>query len=222
LSARLEGISYVVPAGDGMQAVLEGISVGFEAGCLNLVCGPSGSGKSTMLAMLGGLLTPSQGGVRVLGRELCQMSSSERTRFRLHHVGFVFQHFELFRSLTALENVSVALEIRGAPRAVARAKALTALERMGLALRARRLPGQLSGGEKQRVALARALVAHPDVLLADEPTASLDAAAALEVAQLLRCEADRGRLVLVASHDHRLMDRADRITRLQDGRMVHG
>ena len=156
--------------------VLRGLSLSVEAGCLTLINGPSGCGKSTLLSILSGLQRPDAGTVQALGEDLFQGDRRTRAHFRLQHTGFVFQGFNLFPALSAIEQVMLPLGYMGVSDADARARSRAALHEVGLAGRTHLLPAELSGGEKQRVAIARALVKQPQLLFADEPTSALDAA----------------------------------------------
>jgi putative ABC transport system ATP-binding protein len=207
-----------VTFGEGETAVhaLAGVDLAVGAGEMLALMGPSGSGKTTLLMVLGGLLHPSSGGVRVDGQDLRPMTEEERARLRLSRMGFIFQSYNLFPALTALENVQLALALKG--RTLAEAEAL--LRQVGLGARLRGYPAQLSGGEKQRVAIARALAGSPGVVLADEPTAALDSAHGQAVVQLLREIAHhQGRAVVVVTHDPRVSQLADRVVTIEDGRI---
>jgi putative ABC transport system ATP-binding protein len=200
-------------------AALSDVSLSFAPGELTLVTGPSGSGKTTLLSLLGCLLTPEQGTVFVNGSEVSRLSERERTRLR-SRIGFVFQAFRLFHSLPALENVMLAAGISGSRRNRAQL-ARQLLVDLGLGDKLQLKPDALSGGEKQRVAIARALLSEPGIVLADEPTASLDFQAGQQIREILKKLADeQGRTVVVVSHDHRWKEYAHRIVVLQDGRMV--
>lgn len=181
--------------------------------------GPSGSGKTTLLSLLGCLLTPDEGSVYVEGNEVSKLNERERTRMR-RKIGFVFQAFRLFQSLPALENVLISAEISGTrSEHIKRAKEL--LADLGLGTKLKLKPDELSGGEKQRVAIARALLLNPSILLADEPTASLDAKAGTQISEILRNLAvGQQRTVVVVSHDHRWINFAHRTIVLEDGRPV--
>jgi putative ABC transport system ATP-binding protein len=200
-------------------SALSDVTLSFVPGELTLVMGPSGSGKTTLLSLLGCLRTPDQGSVSVEGREVSRLSERERTRLR-RRIGFVFQAFRLFHSLPAIENVMIAAEIsEGRRDKLAAAHRL--LEQLGLGAKAGLRPDALSGGEKQRVAIARALLSDPPIILADEPTASLDFQAGRQISQiLLKLAAEQQRTVVVVSHDHRWTAFADRIVQLEDGRVV--
>jgi putative ABC transport system ATP-binding protein len=213
-----DSIVMTYPSAAGPVHVLRGANIHADRGEIVLVDGPSGSGKTTLLSILGGILTPASGRVTIEGTDLTQMLRPERARLRLARLGFVFQGFNLLRALTARENIELPLQALGIGRAE-RFKMIDALlERLGLADKGTRRPAQLSGGEQQRVAIARALAGSPVVVLADEPTASLDRENGAEVMKLL-CELARERKtsVLIASHDQRIAPFADRIISLVDG-----
>ncbi|HEY6334170.1 MAG TPA: ABC transporter ATP-binding protein [Blastocatellia bacterium] len=200
---------------------LEGISANFHPGQLTLIMGPSGSGKTTLLSLLGCILTPDRGQVTIMDAPVARLSEDSRTRIRRRHIGYVFQAFRLFRSLSALENVLTALEISGVRGKPARQAGMSALEAMGLSDKWRLKPGEMSGGQKQRVAIARALVNDPPIILADEPTASLDSHSGAQIAETLKLlAAEQGRLVVVVSHDPRWAHLSDRTLTLEDGRII--
>ena len=197
-------------------AALRDATVAFEKGKLTLMLGPSGSGKTTLLSLLGCLLVPDRGAVYVDGREVSRLRASARTGMRRRNIGFIFQAFRLFRSLSALDNVAIASDLMG--RFTGKGRARKLLEELGLAGKARLKPDELSGGEKQRVAIARALIKDPPILLADEPTASLDSQAGRQISEILfRLANDQGRTVVVVSHDPRWENFAHRIVALRDG-----
>lgn len=194
------------------------VSLDVAPGEVVLIMGPSGSGKSTLLLMLGGLLKPSEGTIQLDELELSAMSEGKLPDIRLRNFGFIFQDFNLLSALNVLDNVSLAAELTGIGRKAAREKATALLTELGLGHRLRFSPEKLSGGEKQRVAIARALVNDPAVILADEPTANLDSSHGHETMRLLREIAkDRGRSVVIVSHDVRIRDIADRVLWLEDG-----
>ena len=199
--------------------VLHAVSFTIPAGAFVAIVGPSGSGKTTLLGLLAGLDTPSRGTVILDGQDLAPMTEDQRARLRGHKVGFVFQSFQLIPTLTALENVSVPLELLGDPDAAPRAREL--LARVGLADRAGHRPAQLSGGEQQRVAIARAFANRPRILFADEPTGNLDGATGERIIELLESlNRESGSTVVLVTHDQSLADRAHRVIRLADGRVV--
>jgi len=200
--------------------VLRDISLSFERGTLALVMGPSGSGKTTLLSMLGCLLSPDEGTVFVDAVAVNSLSEPEKTAIRQKKISFVFQAFRLFHSLTALDNVAMGFEIRdpGEPRRMEMARNL--LLQFGLGDKLHQEPNDLSPGEKQRVAIARALAGNPPILLADEPTASLDAKAGRNICEILRNQVSaHGRTVVVVSHDPRWREFADRTINLCDGQV---
>lgn len=200
---------------------LQDISLSFDAGALTLIMGPSGSGKTTLLSLLGCLLTPESGCVEVNGVETSSLGESERTDVRRRHIGFVFQAFRLFHSLTAFENVMIAAELRGARDQRSSSAALQLLTDLGLSDKLHLKPNALSGGEQQRVAIARALLSNPKILLADEPTAALDSTAGRQIGEILRGLADQQRrTIVVVSHDHRWSSFAHRTVMLEDGRVA--
>jgi putative ABC transport system ATP-binding protein len=214
-------VTHTYESGPAAVRALSEVSATFEPERFHVVAGPSGSGKTTLLMVLGLLLSPDRGEVRLGERVLSGLPEGERASLRRRHVGFVFQSFRLFRALDALENVGIALDIRGKRDGEAREAARAALASVGLADRASHRPHELSGGQKQRVAIARALVSDPDVLLADEPTAALDSASGKRVMELLaRLAHDEGRVVIAVTHDPRVLPLADRVLALEDGAVV--
>jgi putative ABC transport system ATP-binding protein len=218
----IEAIDTVKFLGDGAGRVqaLKGVSLAVAGGELTLLMGPSGSGKTTLLSILGCMLTPTSGTVRVGGRATADAGPEELAKIRRDNIGFVFQSYHLFPTLTALDNVRLALDVRGENSHRATQKSKEALARVGLALKMASYPSELSGGEQQRVAIARAIVGNPAVLLADEPTAALDSENGKAVMELLSQVAkDPNRAVLAVTHDHRTLAFADRIIRIEDGRI---
>ena len=200
---------------------LRGIDLSLRRGELTLLMGPSGSGKTTLLLILGCMLAPSSGNVAVCGTSTSGVDNEGLAKIRRDHIGFVFQSYHLFPTMTAAQNVQLALDIRGERGRKARRKAHEALDLVGLGQKAKSRPGELSGGEQQRVAIARAMVANPSAVLADEPTAALDAQNGATVLQMLATTAhERKRAVLVVTHDPRILRFADRIVQIEDGLLV--
>ena len=211
--------------GTGPAAVraLVDVTLDVQAGEVLMMMGPSGSGKTTLLSIMGGILDATGGSVRVQGEELVGMPERERPRVRRTHIGFVFQGFNLFPALTALENVGLPLDVRGERGSEARDRARHALARVGLADKIAVHPADLSGGQKQRVAIARALVGDPTIVLADEPTAALDSTSGRAVLEILRGLAhEAGRAIVLVTHDTRALAYADRIVSIEDGRLRDG
>lgn len=214
----MEGVSKVFGSGDALVKAVNGVDLLVSAGEIVLIMGPSGSGKTTLLTMAGGLLRPTAGEVWVDGQAVTDLSGRELSRMRLEKIGFIFQSFNLLPSLSALENVGVALNLAGKKGRGAMDRAAQLLSDFGLEGRARFRPEQLSGGERQRVSVARALANDPSLVLADEPTANLDSRRGHEVMELLRTIAKRrGKTVVIVSHDQRIRDIADRVLWMEDG-----
>ncbi len=213
-------VTKVFKTGSSSVIAVDQVSIRVACGEFVALVGPSGSGKTTVLAMLAALLTPTSGQIRIGGQDLTQMNDGQRTAFRRDSIGFTFQANNLVPFLTALENVELQLRLTGHNGAAGRARAIELLERLGLGDRLDNLPAQLSGGEQQRVAIARALVHRPAVVLADEPTASLDTERAFQVvetfATLIREEQKAG---IMVTHDLRMVRYVDRVIHMQDGRI---
>jgi len=202
-------------------AVLRGASLALERGEVVALEGPSGSGKTTFLSILGCILTPTGGRVVVDGEEIDPKRPGRLPEIRKKSIGFVFQQFNLFPALTAVENVEYALNVKGVKGRAARQEAERSLEAVGLAERLRFLPRDLSGGQKQRVAIARALAGGPPIILADEPTANLDSQAGVQVLEMFRDLAKReDRALLIVTHDPKVRAITDRILQIQDGRVA--
>ncbi len=200
---------------------LDGVDLDIEAGEFTVLMGPSGSGKSTLLNLIGGLDEPSGGTVTVDGQHLAGISATERSKIRLHRIGFVFQAYNLIPVLSAFENAEFVLLLQGMPPAERRARVMATLEAVGLQGMEHRRPNELSGGQQQRVAVARAIAGHPAIVLADEPTANLDSKTGEELIALMKTlNTEQGITFLFATHDPKVMASARRIVRLVDGRIV--
>lgn len=202
---------------------LDGVSLEVRRGEMLMILGPSGSGKTTLLQLLGALIRPTSGEVSINGRSVTSLSIKELRRLRLDFFGFVFQAHHLIPTLKAWENVALALDLKGIRGSVAERRSRELLESLGLSGRVEAYPAELSGGQSQRVAIARACALDPPVILADEPTASLDSSSGWQVSHLFRELADRhGRAVVLVTHDSRLSSVADRTVTLEDGQVVSG
>ncbi|HYB43618.1 MAG TPA: ABC transporter ATP-binding protein [Candidatus Methylomirabilis sp.] len=220
-AVELERIGKTYREGDSERAVLRDVSVLIEPGEIAVLVGRSGSGKSTLLNLIAGIDHPTSGRVVIDGTDLTGLDEDARTRFRRRHIGFVFQFFNLIPLLTVEENLLLPLELNGCADAAGVARARALLDRVGLATRGANLPERLSGGEQQRVAIARALVHDPALILADEPTGTLDAETAGTVLELLDALArESGRTVIMATHSREVVGVADRIFALERGRLV--
>jgi ABC-type lipoprotein export system ATPase subunit len=218
---QLTDVTHHYGAGEAAVQALGGITMSVDRGEVVLVVGPSGGGKTTALLVMGLLLTPDSGTVRIGGDDVSTLAEHERATLRLMRLGFLFQDYNLLNSLTSLENVAVPLRYAGVRKSAALARASELLDSLGLAHRAGHRPGELSGGEKQRVATARALAMGPEVILADEPTANLDSATGRKVSEQLAAAAKaHGAAVVIVTHDSRLDDIADRVFHLEDGRIL--
>ena len=218
---RVNQVSMVLPAAGRPVRILDGITFSIPAKQTVAVVGPSGSGKSTLLGLMAGLDRPTAGSIELDGTNITTLSESRMARFRRETIGYIFQSFHLIPTLTALENVAVPLELSGEIRASGRAAELLAA--VGLSDRMKHYPVQLSGGEQQRVAVARAFACRPPILLADEPTGSLDAATAIRVAELiLRLCAEAATTLIMVSHDPAVMNLFPSRFRLKNGRLAEG
>lgn len=220
LSVRNASVTF--GSGAGKCRALQDVTLSFEPGSLTLLMGPSGSGKTTLLSLLGCLLTPDSGSIYVDGVDVSRLNEKQRTAIRRRNIGFIFQAFRLFRSLSAIENVAIATEIsgqEGAPQQPTTPREL--LTDLGLGDKIHLKPDALSGGEKQRVAIARALIRNPQVLLADEPTASLDSQAGRQIFEILfKLAVEEKKTVVVVSHDPRWESFAHRVAQLRDGQVL--
>lgn len=218
---EVRGLNHWFGTGEARKQALFDINLTLPRGSLTALMGPSGSGKTTVLTLLGCLRAVQDGSARLLGHELHGAGEAKLTVLR-QRLGFIFQSHNLHESLTALQNVMMGVQIHpGIADPLARQAAAKALGLVGLSDRIDYLPANLSGGQKQRVAVARALVGNPAMVLADEPTAALDKDSAADVVDLLkRLGTERGTTTLLVTHDNRILDRADRILTLEDGRIV--
>jgi putative ABC transport system ATP-binding protein len=217
---QLRDVSKTYSEGKNEVRAVESVSLDLRRGELLLLMGPSGSGKTTLLSMMGCILRPTAGEIRVDGTVVDHLQEAALPDIRKKHFGFVFQSFNLFPSLTAAENIELLLRMKGHEKKTLRAEALRLLEKVGLSDRTDFYPADLSGGQKQRIAFARALVGDPPIILADEPTANLDSKRGREVLELLkRHAAEQNRAVAVVSHDPKAEAAADRVIVLEDGRI---
>ena len=205
-------------AGNTAYQALKGVDFVASPGEFVMLSGPSGSGKTTLLSILGCVLTPTSGDVKLLGEDISHAQEKDLPRLRLSYVGFVFQSHNLIEALSARDNIALLLEFRGGSRRDATREAVRLLESVGLADKVDAKPRDLSGGQRQRVAIARALAGAPPILLADEPTAALDAHNGYAVTEVLRALArEHGHTVVVVTHDSRIFHLADRIVYIEDG-----
>jgi putative ABC transport system ATP-binding protein len=214
----VQGVTKVYAEGVTGTPALNGVDLEVRRGELTLMMGPSGSGKTTLLSIMGCILRPSAGVVTVAGQDVTNLDENKMPAVRLKHIGFVFQGFNLFPTLTAGENVELSLELKGVKKTHATQEARRLLELVGLGEKYDEMPRNLSGGQKQRVAVARAVAGSPDVILADEPTAALDLHSGRSVMEVLK-DLARGqqRAVVVVTHDNRILEYGDRIVRMEDG-----
>ncbi|MFB8796785.1 MAG: DevA family ABC transporter ATP-binding protein [Microcoleus sp.] len=217
----LHKLDHYFGQGQLRKQVLSDINIEINAGEIVLMTGPSGSGKTTLLTLIGGLRSGQSGSLKILGQEMCHASSDKLVKTR-RNIGYIFQAHNLHRSLTALQNVQMGLEVHGnLSRSEMGDRSAKMLELVGLEERINYYPDDLSGGQKQRVAIARALVSHPQIVLADEPTAALDSKSGREVVNLMQKLAkEQGCTILLVTHDNRILDIADRIIHLEDGKLA--
>jgi putative ABC transport system ATP-binding protein len=220
IAVECRGVVKDFGTGSTKQRVLHGIDWQIPIGATTFLVGPSGCGKTTLISIIAGLLTATQGYVRILDNEITKMRRGRVVRFRADHLGFIFQQFNLLPSLTAVENAAVSLVVQGSTLASAKRQASVLLDRLGMENNKLKYPNQLSGGQQQRVAIARALVHNPQIVISDEPTASLDAETGREVMELLRQVASaHNRAVIIVTHDNRIYPFADHIATMSDGRI---
>ncbi len=218
LAIRARQVTKVFGSGATAFQALRGVDFDVHKGEVVMLSGPSGSGKTTLLSILGCVLSATSGSIQLFDEDISHVPESRMPRLRLLYIGFIFQGHNLIASLTAEQNVAMMLELRGWPPGQARKEADQLLRAVGLGDKLQSKPGDLSGGQRQRVAIARALGGNPPLILADEPTASLDAASGKMVTELLRDLArDRGHTVVIVTHDNRIFHLADRIVHIEDG-----
>jgi putative ABC transport system ATP-binding protein len=219
---KIQNLSHYFGQGQLQKQVLYDINLEINSGEIILMTGPSGSGKTTLLTLVGGLRSAQAGSLQILGQELYGATPHQLTEARRHH-GYIFQAHNLHSSLTALQNVRMGLELHPKySNAEMNAHATEMLETVGLGDRLNYYPDDLSGGQKQRVAIARALVSHPQLVLADEPTAALDSKSGRDVVDLMQTLArEQGCTILLVTHDNRILDIADRIVDMEDGRLIN-
>lgn len=217
----IRGVTKAFGKGANAFYALRGVDFRVEPGELVMIVGPSGSGKTTLLSIMGCVLTPTAGTVELFGERVSDRRETELPSLRLGYIGFVFQGHNLIASLSATENVELPLKMRGVEPREASKQARELLERVGMESKRDALPADMSGGQRQRVAIARAVAGSPPLILADEPTASLDANTGVVVSDLLRELAEeRGHTVVVVTHDNRIFHLADRVVHIEDGRIL--
>jgi putative ABC transport system ATP-binding protein len=208
-------------SGAGKVMALRGVDMTLVPGELTLLMGPSGSGKTTLLSILGCILAPTSGDIKIAGQSTAGLNPEALAQLRRSHIGYIFQSYNLFPTLNALENVRIALDVLGQKGFAASQRAEEVLHDVGLGHRLKNYPGNLSGGEQQRVAVARAIASAPDIVLADEPTAALDSENGHAVMALLaKIAKEQKRSVLAVTHDPRTLGYADRVVRIEDGQIV--
>lgn len=221
-SLEVRNVSLVFGDGDQQVKALDDVSVELDAGELVIVLGPSGAGKSSLLAVCGGLQTPTSGTVSIDGLDINDATRKKQTKIRRDSIGFVFQQSNLIPSLTSLDQLLLLTHLRGRrPKAADRKKALQMLEEVGMAAKADRRPNELSGGERQRVGIARAFMTDPKILLVDEPTSMLDRGRGHQIVELLKRECHEHNVAtLMVTHDQSILDQADRVVEISDGRLA--
>ena len=216
-------IQKIYEEGSVRVHAVKGVTLSIDAGQLVLLMGPSGSGKTTLLSMMGCILKPTKGSLRIMGEEVINWNENSLPLTRRRHIGFIFQHFNLLSALTALENVEVSLNLKGIKGKEGNRIARDLLEQVGLGDRCDFLPMDLSGGEKQRVSIARALAGKPSIILADEPTGNLDSQTGRKVIELIKQLAVKeSKSIVIVTHDSRITDLADRIYHIEDGILTNG
>ena len=216
---QVKNVKKTYQSGDTLVTALDSTTETFNKGELSLIMGPSGSGKTTLLSLVGCVIYPTSGDVYLKNIQVNNLSENELANIRLNTIGFVFQQFNLIEPLTALENVMQPLILQGVSNKEAKERALIALEKVNLLERKNNLPKKLSGGQKQRVAIARALVTNPEIILCDEPTASLDAKSGATIMKELKLLSRQDKAVIIVTHDLRLRKFADRIVYVEEGKV---
>jgi putative ABC transport system ATP-binding protein len=213
----IKGLNHYFGKGSLRKQVLQDITLDIGQGELIIMTGPSGSGKTTLLTLMGGLRSPQEGSLRVLGEELRGAGKGKVTKLR-RNIGYIFQAHNLLKSLTAQQNVEMSGQLHNMSSSEVRQRSAMMLDAVGLSDRKKYYPDSLSGGQKQRVAIARALVSHPKLVLADEPTAALDSKSGRDVVMIMqRLAKEQGTTILMVTHDNRILDVADRIVNMEDG-----
>lgn len=216
---QVKNVKKTYQSGDTLVTALDSTTETFNKGELTLIMGPSGSGKTTLLSLVGCVIYPTSGDVFLKNIQVNKLTENELAKIRLNTIGFVFQQFNLIEPLTALENVMQPMILQGASNKEAKERALIALEKVNLLERKNNLPKKLSGGQKQRVAIARALVTNPEIILCDEPTASLDAKSGATIMEELKQLSRQDKAVIIVTHDLRLRKFADRIVYVEEGKV---
>jgi putative ABC transport system ATP-binding protein len=217
----VENLSKVYGQGASAVRALDDVNFQVEGGEVVLLMGPSGSGKTTLLSVMGCILRPSSGRIQIHGQDVTGLSERKIPGIRLKQIGFIFQGFNLFPTLSAGENVEISLDLHGVRGRKAKLRAAELLDQVGLADKYRAYPADLSGGQKQRVAIARALAGEPAIILADEPTAALDSSSGRMVMNMLKELAhERSRAVVIVTHDNRVLEYGDRIAHIEDGKLA--
>ncbi len=217
---EIKDVYKIYNPGENEVRALDGVSLEINEGEFVAIIGQSGSGKSTLMNMLGLLDRPTSGEYFLSGRDVSTLTDDEQSEIRNKQIGFIFQGFNLISSLTAIGNVELPLVYRGMKKEERNKLSLEALERVGLGKRLHHRPSQMSGGQQQRVAIARAVAARPPVILADEPTGNLDSSSGKEVMRILHELSDEGRTIILITHDNEIAEEANRIIRIQDGKIV--
>lgn len=215
---EIKNLTKIFPNGDEQLIALNKVNLTFEPGEFTAIVGPSGSGKTTLLNLIGGLDTPNEGSVIINQQDISKLSENDLIDFRLHHIGFVFQSYNLIPVLTAIENIEFLMLLQKWPEKDRKERAAYLLEAIGLKAHGHKKPGEMSGGQQQRVAVARALATKPKLILADEPTANLDATSANSLLDLMKSlNESEGVSFLFSTHDDRVIQKVNRIIKMEDG-----